>query len=93
MQIFPRLSELSEIDTEGLHKSPEKIKALKEEKCQENVSELRSFVGLVNNYHRFIDSLSSVAGPLHTLLKKDIKWKGNSNREGIFSKHQRPDLR
>ena len=30
-----------EIDSEGLHKSPEKIKAVKEAKPPENVSELR----------------------------------------------------
>ena len=59
---------------------------MKEEKRQENLSELRSFVGLVNNYHRFIDSLSSVAGPLHKLLKKDTKWNWNSNREVLFFK-------
>ena len=73
-----------EIDSEGLHKSPEKIKAVKEAKRPENVSELRSFLGLVNYYHRFIDNLSSVAGPLHELLNKDTKWNWNSKREKSF---------
>ena len=40
-----------EIDSEGLHKSHEKIKAVREAKRPENVSELRSFLGLVIYYY------------------------------------------
>ena len=65
-------------------KSPEKIKAVKEAKRPKNVSELRSFLGLVNYYYRFIDNLSSVAGPLHELPNKDTKWNWNSKREKYF---------
>ncbi|XP_056022163.1 uncharacterized protein K02A2.6-like [Ostrea edulis] len=73
-----------EIDVTGLHKSPEKIKAVKEAKRPENISQLRSFLGLVNYYHRFIDNLSSVAGPLHELLNKGTKRIWNSKREKSF---------
>ena len=73
-----------EIDSEGVHKSPEKIKAVKVAKRPEKVSELRSFLGLVNYYQRFIDNLSTVAGPLHELLNKDTKWNWNSKRENSF---------
>ncbi|KAK3107500.1 hypothetical protein FSP39_015888 [Pinctada imbricata] len=42
-----------EIDEKGLHKSPEKIKALKEAQRPENVSQLRSFLGLVDAYSKW----------------------------------------
>ena len=73
-----------EIDSEGLHKSPGKIKAVKEAKLPENVSELRSFLGLVNYYHRFINNCSSVARPLNELLNKDTKLNWNCKREKSF---------
>jgi hypothetical protein len=72
------------IDATGLHKSPEKIKAVKDAKRPENVTQLRSFLGLVNYYHQFIDKLSSLAGPLHELLSKGSKWIWNSKREKSF---------
>lgn len=73
-----------ELDAHGLHKSPDKIKEVKEVQCPKNVSQLRSFLGLVNYYHRFIENLSSVAGPLHELLNKGIKWEWSSKRERAF---------
>jgi hypothetical protein len=72
------------IDATGLHKSLEKSKAVKDAKHPENVTQLRSFLGLVNYNHRFIDNLSSVAGPLHELLNKGSYWIWNSKREKSF---------
>lgn len=40
-----------EIDAYGLHKSPDKIMAVKEVQCPKNVSQLRSSLGLVDFYH------------------------------------------
>lgn len=73
-----------EIDAHGLHKSPDKVKAVKEVQCPKHVSQSRSFLDLVNYYHRFIDNLSSVAGPLHELLNKGTKWEWSSKREKVF---------
>ncbi|KAG9450478.1 hypothetical protein H6P81_010443 [Aristolochia fimbriata] len=38
------------------------------------VADLRSFLGLVNYYRRFIKSFSAKAAPLTDLLKKNEKW-------------------
>lgn len=45
-----------------------------------NVTELRSFLGMINYYGRFIKNLSSILAPLqllHSLLQKETtyKWK------------------
>ena len=73
-----------EIDKNGLHKSPDKVKAMNEAKRPENVSQLRSFLGLVNYYHRFVENLSIIAAPLHELLQNDKKWKWTEHCEKAF---------
>ena len=40
-----------------------------------NVSEVRSFLGLVGYYRRFIKRFSDKAAPLNALLRKDQAWK------------------
>jgi len=46
-----------------------KIKAMLEWEPPTKVIELRSFLGLVNYYRRFIKGYSAIAGPLTVLLK------------------------
>ncbi|KAG8377434.1 hypothetical protein BUALT_Bualt08G0032500 [Buddleja alternifolia] len=51
-----------------------KIRAIVEWEPPTKVTELRSFLGLVNYYWRFISSYSSRAAPLIDLLKKNKPW-------------------
>ena len=73
-----------EIDKKGLHKSPNKVKAILEVRQLENVSHLLSFLELVNYYHRFIQNLSTIADPLHKLLQSKVKWNWTENCEKSF---------
>ena len=41
------------VSARGLHKTPAKIDAISDARCPVNVTELRSFLGLVNYYARF----------------------------------------
>lgn len=52
----------------------EKIKAIKEWKPPTKVTKLRSFIGLVNYYRRFIKGYYARAAPLTDLLKKNKMW-------------------
>lgn len=52
----------------------EKVKAIEEWDPPSKVSELRSFLGLVNYYRRFIQGFSGRAAPLTNLLKKNQPW-------------------
>ena len=63
------------IDKDGLHKSQDKVDAILNVPKIENVSQLRSFLGLVTYYSKFIPDMSTVLQPLHQLLEKDRKWK------------------
>ncbi|XP_032879397.1 uncharacterized protein K02A2.6-like [Amblyraja radiata] len=62
------------IDRHGLHKSPDKIAAVVNAPAPVNVSQLCSFLGLINYYHKFLPNLSAILYPLNGLLKSGVKW-------------------
>lgn len=75
-----------EVDEEGLHTTDEKVKAVREAPAPENVSELKSYLGLVNYYGSFIPKLSQELHPLHQLLRKDVKWEWTQACDQDFQK-------
>ena len=62
------------IDTNGLHTTPTKQQAIAEARAPTNTSELRSFLGLVNYYGRFLPNVSTTLHPLNRLLQKRAAW-------------------
>lgn len=67
------------IDKEGLLKSQDKIDAVLNAPKIENVSQLKSFLGLITYYSKFIPDMSTVLQPLHQLLEKDRNGNGLMN--------------
>ncbi|XP_039623944.1 uncharacterized mitochondrial protein AtMg00860-like [Polypterus senegalus] len=63
------------IDSDGLHIAPSKVKAIVDAPSPSNVSQLRSFLGLMNYYGRFIPQLATLLKPLHELLCESRPWK------------------
>ena len=49
-----------------------------------SVHQIRSFLGLVGYYHRFIPDFSRIAKPLTELLKKDVKFKWDAKCDEAF---------
>lgn len=72
------------IDKDGLHKSDEKTN--ERAPTPENVSQLRSFLGLVIYYHSFLPNLASVLGPLNELLQNNKKWVWTTKCDDSFAK-------
>ena len=72
------------IDADGLHKSPAKVKAIVEAPRPQNQHQLRSFLGLVNYYGKFISSLSTITHPLNQLLCHQTKWHWSQECEEAF---------
>ncbi|XP_058858757.1 uncharacterized protein K02A2.6-like [Acipenser ruthenus] len=62
------------IDAAGLHPVEEKVRAISEAPAPKSVTELKSFLGLLNYYGRFLPNLSTVLAPLHKLLQKQVRW-------------------
>ena len=73
------------IDKNGLHPSSEKIRAIREAPKPKNVTELKSFLGLINYYCKFLSNLSTVLFPLYRLLHKDVKWSWTSDHAATFN--------
>ena len=63
-----------QIDKDGIRALPNKVAAIKNAPTPNNVQELRSFLGLINYYGKFIPNLATLLHPLNTLLKADKKW-------------------
>ena len=51
-----------------------------------NVSQLRSFIGLVNYYCKFLPNLANTLAPLYSLLQKDKRWLWGSDQKAAFDK-------
>lgn len=74
------------ISSAGLKQSPKKVKAIGEKPAPQDVSQLRSFLGMIQYYARFLPDLSTHLGPLNHLLSKDQKWKWGDDEQASFQK-------
>ena len=63
------------IDSEGLHPLPEKVEAIVKAPTPQNVTELKSYLGLLTYYGKFLPNLSSRLAPLYKLLRKNETWR------------------
>ena len=63
------------LDAAGVHPTSEKLKATIEAQKPCDVKQLRSYLGLINYYAKFVPRMSTVLRPLHLLLMMDRKWK------------------
>ena len=63
------------IDAEGLHPLPDKVQAVQQAPTPRSVTELKSYLGLLTYYGKFLPNLSTRLAPLYKLLGKNVKWK------------------
>ena len=70
----------------GIHPIKEKVRAIVEVPAPTNVSELRSYLGLLNYYGQFLPNFSSVLAPMHELLQKNINFKWGKSQQDAFKK-------
>ena len=73
------------IDAQGLHTAESKRRAIDQAPRPQNVQELRSFLGLLNYYGKFIPNLSTTIQPLNQLLQKEQKWVWTENCDHAFT--------
>ena len=72
------------INSEGYTINKRKIEAITNFKTPSNLLELKSFMGLVNQFNQFSPNISNLAEPLRHLLKKDTEWGWNESHEKAF---------
>ena len=73
------------ISGDGIKPSPKKIAAILEAPSPKSVSEVKSFLGMVTYYSRFVPNFSSVLSPLYDLLKKNAKFKWSDAEINAFT--------
>ena len=74
------------IDEKGLHPLPEKVEAIRQAPTPKDVTELKSYLGLLTYYGRFLPNLSTQLAPLYKLLSKKESWKWTLEQEKAFNK-------
>ena len=68
----------------GVTPVEEKIKPLLEAPAPTNVTQLKSFLGMLSYYHRYLPGIASVLEPLHYLLQKSVKWDWGELQQSRF---------
>lgn len=72
------------IDALGIHPMKEKTDAIQRASVPKNVTELRSFLALLNYYGKFIPNLSTLIQPMTVLLHKDVDWQWSDTCQKAF---------
>ena len=71
---------------EGIKIEEEKMKGVLEWPTPMCVKDVQKFLGLANYYRQFIQGFTTIARPLHDMVKKDKKWDWTEKQERAFRK-------
>ena len=71
---------------EGIFVDPKKIRAREDWPVPKDVTDVRSFMGIIGYYQRFIEGFLRIANPINFLQKKGKKFNWNQKCEEIFKK-------
>ena len=74
------------LSSRGVAVVADKVKAVVDAREPESVSEVRSFLGLVNYSGRFIPDLATLSEPLRRLMKKGAEFKWGPSQDAAFQK-------
>ena len=72
------------VSADGIYVDPQKVEAVANWEQPTTVTEVWSFLGLSGYYRRFIEWFSKIAGPLHGLTRKGVKFEWTDRCEGSF---------
>ena len=61
------------INSQGIQPVQEKVRAITNAPAPTNVSEVRSYLGMINYYQKYLPNLSTILAPPHSLLEKREK--------------------
>ena len=73
------------IDKNGIHANPEKTTPISKMKPPQSVSDLRRFMGLVNQLGKFSSRIAEISQPVRELLHSNRAWICGPDQEKSFS--------
>jgi len=62
------------IGPEGIKMKKDKMKEVLDWPTPNYIKDVQKFLGLANYYYQFIKDFTSIARPLHNMVKEDQKW-------------------
>ena len=72
--------------SQGISPVNSKVQGITEKLQSTNLKELRSFLGAVNQFNKFIPDLASMCFPFRSILKKDAVWNGTEDHGKGFKR-------
>ena len=73
-----------QVSSSGLEPQAERIQPVMDAPAPTCVSELKSYLGMLTYYNRFLPNVSTVLEPLHELLRTGVEWEWNTERDRAF---------
>ena len=81
----PQVTYLSHcLSKECIQPMEDKVEAITNAPPPRNVSELKSYLGMINYYQQFLPNLSSELTPLHRLLNSKTHWHWGKDQQQAF---------
>lgn len=74
------------IDADGVHPIKDKIECIEKAPSPQNITQLKSYLGLLNYYGKFIPMLSSVLKPLYDICKSSISFHWTKDHKKVSIK-------
>ena len=75
-----------QVNRDGVRPTVDKMEAVMKAPEPSDVTELQSYLGLINYYGRFLQNLSLVLEPLNRLLRKGARWSWVQQEAEAFQK-------
>ena len=63
------------LEAKGIHPLEDKVVAIRDAPTPRSITELKSYIGLLSYYGKFLPNLLSALYPLYQLLQKGQPWK------------------
>ena len=77
------------VNANGIQSVQDKVEAIWKAPPPTNITELQSFLGVVQYYAKFVPNLSTVFHPLYERLKADVEWSWDSSCDEAFNQCKR----
>ncbi|GAB1604850.1 uncharacterized protein K02A2.6-like [Argonauta hians] len=74
------------LDSDGLHKTEDKVEAILKAPVPQDKTQLRSFLGLLHYYHKFLRNIAHITTQLHELTGKNTTFAWSKKCDEAFMK-------
>ena len=72
------------IDGSGIHPTTEKLNAITNAPAPKDITQLRSYLGILNFYRKFLPNAATVLEPLNELMRAKVSWFWGPKQEKAF---------